>query len=423
MDKFAKIWGYKDLRNKILVTLLLLVLTRVLAHIPLPGVDLDKLQVFFSQNQAFGFYNMLSGGTMSNFSIILMGVGPYITSSIIFQLMGMIFPKFEEMQKDGESGKQKINMYTRIATIPLAIIQAYSMLLLLRNQGIIPAWTPFDLTVMLISVTAGTILLMWIGELITEKGIGNGMSMIIGLGILSAYPSQIGNTMQLLQTGDTSKIIGAIFYALILLAVTAAIITIQEGQRNIPVTYARKARLGQSGGFSSHLPIRVNIAGVIPIIFAMSLLVIPGVIAKYLEAARTPWVAHLAKDTTSLISNQVFYGIAYFVLVFIFTYFYTSVVFKPSQVAENLQKQSGFIPGIRPGTETKDYLTTVIGRITLFSAAFLGLIAVLPFIVESITNITTLTLGGTGILIIVSVVVETMRQIQSQMMMHTYERY
>lgn len=423
MDKFAKIWGYKDLRNKIIVTVLLLVLTRVLAHIPLPGVDLDKLQVFFSQNQVFGFLNMFSGGTMSNFSIILMGVGPYITSSIIFQLMGMIFPKFEELQKEGESGKQKINMYTRMLTVPLAIIQAYSMLILLRNQGIIPDWTAFDLTVMLISVTAGTILLMWIGELITEKGIGNGMSMIIGLGILSAYPEQIRNTTLLLQSGDTSKIIGAIFYAIILLAVTAAIITIQEGQRNIPVTYARKARLGQSAGFASHLPIRVNIAGVIPIIFAMSMLVIPGVVAKYLEAARTPWVASMAKETTSLIANQLFYGIAYFILVFVFTYFYTSVVFKPSQVAENLQKQSGFIPGIRPGTETKDYLSAVIGRITLFGATFLGIIAVLPFIVQSITNITTLTLGGTGILIIVSVVVETMRMIQSQMMMHTYERY
>jgi preprotein translocase subunit SecY len=353
-----------------------------------------------------------------------MGVGPYITSSIIFQLMGMIFPAIEQLQKEGDAGRQKITQYTRIATIPLAIIQAYSMLVLLKNQGVIPGWSIFDLVVMLISVTAGTMLLMWIGEIISEKGIGNGMSLIISLGILSAFPSQIRNTALLLQSGDTAKIVGAIVFAIIFILATAAIIFIQEGQRNIPITYARKARYGQSSGFASHLPIRVNIAGVIPIIFAMSMLVIPVVLAKYLEGARTVWLAQGAKFVGDLFTNnQVFYSIAYFVLVIIFTYFYTSAVFKPSQISENLQKQSGFIPGIRPGSETKTYLQAIISRITFSGAMFLGIIAVMPFIVQAITNIDTLVLGGTGILIVVSVVIETMRQIQSQTMMHTYERY
>lgn len=423
MEKIEKIWRYKDLRNKVLVVLGLLLLTRVLAHIPLPGVDLERLQTFFQGNQAFGLLNMFSGGSMSNFSIILMGVGPYITSSIVFQLLGMIVPSIEQIQKEGEAGKQKITQWTRIATIPFAIIQAYAMLVVLRSQGIIDAWTMFDLAVMLISVCGGTMLLMWLGEIISEKGVGNGLSLIIALGILSGFPEQIRNTAALLGTGDTSKIFGVIAFAVIFIATIAGVIFVQEGQRNVPVSYAKRTRLGTGGGVSTHLPIRVNIAGVIPIIFAMSLMVVPGVISKYLENARTLWIANSSKFVGDLFENQLFYGIAYFILVVIFTYFYTSIVFKPSEISENLQKQSGYIPGIRPGTETKEYLSNVITRITLFGALFLGIIAILPFVVQSVTNITTLALGGTGILIIVSVVVETMRQLDSQVKMHTYDNY
>lgn len=423
MDKLAKIWEYRDLRNKILVASGILVLTRIFSHIPLPGVDLEKLQLFFQQNQAFGLLNMFSGGTMSNFSIILMGVGPFITSSIIFQLLGMIFPSIEELQKEGEAGRQKINQYTRLATVPLAIIQAYAMLALLRNQGIIPAWNMFDLAVMLVSVSAGTVFLMWLGELISEKGIGNGISLIIAVGILSGFPVQIRNTLAMLGSGDTSKIIGAIAFLAVLVVVIAGIIFVQEAQRNVPVSYARKMRLGGSGGVNSHLPIRVNIAGVIPIIFAMSILVIPGIISKYLENARTLWVADFAKFIAEVFNNQTYYGIIYFALVVLFTYFYTGIVFKPEQIAENLQKQSGYVPGIRPGTETREYLRRIITRITLFGSIFLGLIAVLPFIMKEVTHIDTIALGGTGILILVSVVIETMRQIQSQITMHTYENY
>lgn len=423
MDKLTKIWQFADLRYKVLVALALLLLTRLLAHIPLPGVNLEQLSLFFQQNQAFGLLNMFSGGTMKNFSIILMGVGPYITSSIIFQLLGMVVPSIEELQKEGEAGRQKINQWTRVATIPLALIQAYTMLLLLKNQGIIPAWTLFDLAVMLISVCAGTILLMWIGELITEKGIGNGVSLIIGLGILSGFPEQIRNTAALISAGDTKAIFGIILFVAMLLITVAGIVIVQEGQRNIPVSYAKRLRLGASAAVASHLPVRVNIAGVIPIIFAMSMMVIPGFLSKYLENARTVWLAEGAKWVGTVFNNQIVYNISYFVLVFLFTYFYTSVVFKPSQIAENLQKQSGYIPGIRPGSETIDYLGRIISRITLFGAFFLGLIAVLPYVVQSVTHITTIALGGTGILIIVSVIVETMRQIDSQIVTHTYDTY
>lgn len=423
MNTLEKIWQFRDLRNKVLVVAGVLVLTRVLAHIPLPGVDLARLQTFFQGNQAFGLLNMFSGGTMSNFSIILMGVGPYITASIIFQLLGMVFPVIEELQREGEAGRQKINQWTRMATVPLAIIQAYAMLALLKNQGIVPSWEAFDLAVMLISVSAGTILLMWLGEIISNKGVGNGVSLIIALGILAGFPTQIRDTAALLGSGDTGKIIGAILFIAMLIITIAGIVFVQEGQRNIPVSYAKRLRLGGAEGITSHLPIRVNIAGVIPIIFAMSIMVMPGVVAKYLENARTVWLANGAKFVGDIFANQWYYGVIYFLLVVAFTYFYTGVVFKPEQIAENLQKQSGFVPGLRPGRETRDYLALVITRITLFGSIFLGLIAILPYIVQGITHITTIVLGGTGILIIVSVIIETMRQIKSQIIMHTYDAY
>lgn len=424
MSTLSKIWRFKDMRDKVIVVLLLLALTRVLAHIPLPGVDLPKLKTFFDQNQVFGLLNMFSGGTMSQFSIILMGVGPYITASIIFQLLGMAIPYFEQLQKEGESGQKKLNQYMRLATVPLAMIQGYGMFAILQSQGILPAWNFFDLSVMLISAAAGTILLMWIGELITEKGIGNGMSLIISLGILSGFPSQIRNTAVLISSGDSGKIIGVILFAIILLATIAAIIYITEGQRNVPVSYARRTSGNRSYGMvDSHLPVRVNLAGVIPIIFAMSIMIVPGVIAKYLQSARTDWIKNFAVSTEKLFQNNVFYAILYFVLVFAFTFFYTYVVFKPEQVAENLQKQGGFVPGLRPGAETRDYLSKLISRITFLGALFLGIIAVLPYIVQDATNISTLSLGGTGILIMVSVVIETMRQINAQLVMHTYDNY
>lgn len=424
MNTLQKIWQYKDLRNKVLVVAALLIVTRIIAHIPLPGVNLEQLRMFFSSNQIFGLLNMFSGGTISNFSIALMGVGPYITSSIVFQLLVMIVPKLEEIQKEGEAGRNKINQWTRVLTIPLAIIQGYSMLFLLKSQGIIPGWTLWQLIIMLVSITAGTLILMWIGEIITQKGIGNGLSLIIAIGILSGLPAGFRNTVSLLSVADTAKILQIVFFVILAILIVAGIVLVTEGVRNIPVSYARRARGVQSySSLNTYLPIKVNTAGVIPIIFAMSLMIVPGVAGKFFANAKSEWLANAAQYTEKLFQNNLFYGIAYFLLVVAFTYFYTSVVFKPDQISENLQKQGGFVPGIRPGTETIGYLGNIIFRITLASSLFLGIIAVLPFIMQAISNIDTLVIGGTGILIVVSVVIETMNQLQAQITMHTYENY
>lgn len=424
MDALGKIWRYKDVRNKILVVVALLVVTRIIAHIPMPGVDLEQLRYFFEQNQIFGLLNLFSGGTISNFSIALMGVSPYITSSIVFQLLAMLIPSLEEMQKEGEAGRNKINQYTRILTVPLSITQGYGMLYLLRSQGIIPSWNIYQLIIMLISITAGSMILMWIGEIITEKGIGNGISLIITIGILSGLPTQIRNTASIISLGDTGKIISLLIFIVVAILIVAGIVLVTEGQRNLPVSYAKRARgISSYSAINSFLPIKVNTAGVIPIIFAMSMMVVPGVAAKFFESASSPWVSNAATYVGNLFKNNIFYGISYFVLVVLFTYFYTYVVFKPDQISENLQKQGGFIPGIRPGNETTKYLGNIITRITLTSSIFLGLIAVLPFIIQALTNINTLVIGGTSILIIVSVVIETMNQIQAQLTMHTYENY
>ncbi len=421
-DSLIKIWQHKDLRARIFYVFGLLVLARILAHIPLPGVDLESLRTFFSRNQLFGLLDMFSGGTMSNFSIVLMGVGPYITASIIMQLLGVVIPSLEALQKEGEWGQRKLNQYTRWLTIPMAIVQAFGMISLLRSQGAVNIdWNFFNMAVILISTTGGTILLMWLGELISENGIGNGISLIITLGIIAGFPSQIRNTLAVV---DTTKIIGLIILAIVAVLTVLFIVVVTEGERRVPVAYARRIVGRRSyGGVETHLPIRVNVAGVIPIIFAMSIMLFPSTLAKFLEQARSAWLANAASWTSRLFQNNLFYGIMYFILVVGFTFFYTAIVFKPQQVAENLQKQGGFIPAIRPGQQTSQYLDFVLKRITLAGAIFLGIIAVLPFIVQAATSIKTLVIGGTGLLIIISVIIDTMRNIQSQLLMRTYEQY
>ncbi len=420
-NTFKQIFTLPDLRNRILYAIALLVIARILAHVPLPGVDLVALRNFFGRNQIFGLLNMFSGGSMQNFSIIMMGVGPYITSSIIMSLLKMVIPALAELDKEGESGQQKMNYWTRLFTVPLALIQSYSMIRILQSQQIIGSLETIQWATILISITAGTILLMWLGELISENGIGNGVSLIISLGIIAGIPTQVRNTLAVL---DTGKIIGLIAFGIVGVGVIAAIVLANEGTRQIPVSYARRIRgLKSYGGVDTHLPIRVNSAGVIPIIFAMSIMIFPGVIAKFFQQAHSQWLANGATWVANLFQNNWFYGVAYFILVILFTYFYTGVIFKPEQMAENLQKQGGFIPGIRPGKETSDYLSKIISRITLTGAVFLGLIAVLPFVVQAITKINTLVLGGTGVLIMVSVIIETMRQIQAQLAMRSYENY
>lgn len=427
MNALKKIFQFPDLRNRILLTLGILLVVRILAFIPMPGVNLAQLETFFRQNQIFGLLNVFSGGTMENFSIILMGVSPYITSSIIMQLLTIVIPSLEALQKEGEYGKQKINQYTRYLTVPLAFIQVFGMLSILRSQGVVTTFDPITLITIILTTTAGSLLLMWLGEIITENGLGNGVSLIITIGIIAGLPTNFRNTLALVSSGgtlDTATIIGIVAFVAIFIGSIALIVFMNEGERKIPVAYARRVRGGASyGSVQTHLPLKVNTAGVIPIIFALSILLFPGVIARFLASAHTPWIANAANAVARFIENQTYYSILYFILVVAFTYFYTFIVFQPQQIAENLQKQGGFIPGVRPGNETSSYVTNVLSRITLTGSLFLGLIALLPFLIENLTNIDALAISGTSILIMVSVVLETMRQLQAQLLTRTYDQY
>lgn len=421
-EKIMQIWKLKDLRNKILFVLGMLVIFRLSAHIPIPGINVENLREFFSSNQILGLLNIFSGGGMQNFSIVMMGVAPYITASIIFQLLAMIIPKLEEMSKD-PAGKQKINMYTRISTVPLALLQAYGMITLLRQspKPIIEDLSFFNLSAMLITITAGTLFLMWIGELITEKNIGNGISLLIFAGIIARVPSIL---QEAIVNFNQQQVINLLIFAAIALITIIGVVIISEGQRNIPVSYAKRVRgMKMYGGMNTHLPIRVNTAGVIPIIFAISIILFPPMVAQFMLRASSDMIRNFAEVIISTFNNQVFYGALYFLLVFGFTYFYTAVIFHPHQIAENLQKNGGFIPGIRPGKHTADYLQNTISRITLTGALFLGVIAVLPLFVQNVTGTQSMVIGGTSLLIVVSVVIEMVKQVESQLTMRDYEGF
>lgn len=420
MRKLIQIWKARDLRNNILYVLGGLVIFRLAAHIPIPGVDILALKNFISSNQILGLMNVFSGGVMENFSIIMMGVAPYITSSIIFQLLGMIIPQLEEMQKE-EYGRQRINMWTRWATVPLAAMQAYGMIAILRRSSaqILGQISSFDFFVMILTITAGTIFLMWLGELITEKKVGNGISLLIFAGIVASLPQAI---QQAVVTYDPSKFFILIGFVAIAIITVTGVVYITEAQRNVPVQYAKQVRGNRMyGGTNTHLPLRVNMAGVIPIIFAISVILFPSMIAQFFVQARTAWIAKAAEWTMGIMQNQLIYGVLYFVMVFAFTYFYTEVIFHPSQIAENLQKQGGFIPGIRPGRHTSEYLANTTHKIIFIGALFLSVIAILPLIMRYFTGIQSLAIGGTSLLIVVSVVIETVKQIESQLTMREYE--
>lgn len=422
LEKITQIFKVTELRNKILFILGILVVFRIAANVPLPGVDMEQLRRLFEGNQFLGMLNVFSGGGLTNISIVMLGVGPYITASIIMQLLTMIVPRVEQIYKEeGEAGRQKFNMWTRWLTVPLAVLQTFSMVALLRSQGVLQITSTLDIIIIVIIATAGTVFLMWLGELITEKGIGNGVSLIIFAGIVSGLPSGISQSFL---TFDSTQVFTYIGLLAITLITISGVVLVTEGQRNIPVSYAKRIRGDKTfGGVSSHLPLRVNQAGVIPIIFAMSIMLFPGMIATFLTKASNASVADAASWVNTLFQNQVFYSSMYFVLIVLFTYFYTAVVFDPVKIAENLQKQGGYIPGIRPGKTTADYLYKIMNRITLTGALFLGLIAVLPFIVQGITNVQSLQVGGTSILIVVSVVIETIKQIESQLVMRDYEGF
>ncbi|MDO8584328.1 MAG: preprotein translocase subunit SecY [bacterium] len=423
-DKLKRVWTVKEVRNGLLFVFAMMVVFRVAANIPLPGIDLAALRQFFDSNSALGMLNLFSGGTLRSFGLVAMGVGPYITASIIFQLLGMIVPRIEEIQKEGESGRQRINQWTRLLTIPLAILQAFSLLSLMRQSQfqILKDTSPLVIAVIIFGATAGTIFLMWIGELISEKKVGNGISLLIFAGILAQLPTSFS---QFLSTYDSSQLFTVLLYAAIAVVTIAGVVFVTEGQRNVPVQYARQSR-GMStgtGGVTSSLPLRVNMVGVIPIIFAISLLILPTILAQFLVRAKAVWLADSARWVMTTLQDQWVYGILYFLMVVGFTYFYTTVVFHPEQIAENLQKQGGFVPGIRPGKPTADYIQNIINRITLGGALFLGAIAVLPLIAQAFTHTQTLALGGTSLLIVVSVVIESVKQVESQLTMREYDAY
>lgn len=423
LKKISQIWKLPDLRNKILFVLGMLVIFRLIANIPMPGVDIRNLQAFLQGNQLFGLLNIFSGGGLSQFSVVAMGVGPYITASIILQLLVMIIPRLEALQKEGEYGRQKINQYTRYLSVPLAVLQSYGLIMLLRQSSqkiLLGDLDLFQLSLMIITLTGGTVLLMWIGELISERKIGNGISLLIFAGIVSGLP-QIALS---LQTADQSQIFNYALFAVVGLIMIALVVVVTEGQRNVPVSYARQMRgMRMGAGVDTHLPIRVNQAGVIPIIFAISIILFPPTIAQFFIRAKTEFVANAAQSIITFFNDNLVYGILYFLLVIGFTYFYTAVIFKPDQIAENLQKQGGFVPGIRPGKPTADYLESVVGKIILPGAIFLGVIAVLPLILRQATGLTSLAVGGTSLLIVVSVVIETMKQVEAQLTMRDYEEF
>jgi preprotein translocase subunit SecY len=422
-DKLISIFKVKDLRNKILFILFTLVIYRLAANIPVPGVDASKIKDFLSGNQLLGFLNMFSGGGLKNVSIVMLGVGPYITASIIMQLMTMIFPSLDQMNKEeGEAGRQKFNMITRYLTVPLAAIQAFGMIALLRSQHVLGDLTLFNYIMIITTATAGTIFLMWLGELITEKGIGNGVSILIFAGIVVALPTSL---KQIIATWDPTQSLTYLGFLVLSVMVVAGIVVSNEGTRNIPITFARRMRSGAGAGGSveSFLPLKVNQAGVIPIIFAMSIMLFPRMISSVLANSANPMVANIAGKAADIFANQIVYGVLYFILVVAFTFFYTAVTFDPKSVAENLQRQGGFIANIRPGEPTIEYLNYITNRITLSGAIFLGLIAVLPFIVQGLTGIQTLTIGGTGMLIVVAVVIEIIKQIEAQLVMRNYDGF
>ncbi len=410
----------KEIRDSLLFILLVITIFRVAAHITVPGIDASGLAALLESNQFLGLLNVFSGGTLDSFSIVALGVAPYITASIIVQLLGMIFPSVEEMQKE-EQGRRRLNQWTRIATVPLAFIQGYGLIALLGQSGghgaSLAAFNlaPFDMFVVLLTMTAGTIFLMWLGELISERGVGNGISILILAGIIASFPQFL---LQTIATYTSSDLFDIILFLILTVITIVAVVIVNEGQRNIPVQYARG---GAGMKVSSHLPVRVNMGGMIPIIFAIAVIVFPPLIAQFFLNARTGFLRSISEITIELFNNSFFYGLLYFLLVFGFTYFYATVVFKPDQVAENLQKQGGFVPGIRPGVETASYLNRVKNRLLLTGATFLGLIAVLPLIVQEITGSQNLIVGGASILIIVAVVIDMFKQIESQLSLREYE--
>lgn len=411
-----------ELRRKILITAALIIIFRIAAHIPSGGVDLVALQALFQGSQILGLLDIFSGGTLANFSIVSLGLNPYINASIIMQLLTMVFPSLEALSKEGEYGRQKINQYTRYLTLPLSIVQGIGMFTLLKNQGVITQVDPVGILAIIVTMAGGTMLAMWLGELITEYGIGQGISILIFAGIVARAPVVLAQTASVV---DQQQIINLLIFVVMAIVVTAAIVFINEGRRQVLVQYARRFVGGKElGAASSYLPLRVNQAGVIPIIFAVSLVLVPSFGGQYLSQLPLGIMQSLGRWLVINFQAQgALYNLTYFLLVILFTYFYTAVIFNPTKISDEMKKSGAFIPGIRPGSATASYLNFVLTRITLAGAIFLGLVAILPSIASRLTGLTTLALGGTGILIVVSVILDTAKQFESKLVERNYEAF
>ena len=403
-----------------MIVLGLLTVNRLFAAIPIPGIDPSKLAEFFGSNQLLGFFNIFSGGALANLSIVMLGVGPYITATIIMQLLTMIFPKLKEMYyEEGETGKAKFNRISRYLTVPLAALQGYSFLNLLISQQIILPMTPLDAVRNILLITGGSMFLVWLGELISEQKIGNGISLLIFAGIVSRVPQIIQN---IFATYNPALLPTYISFIILSVVVIAGVVFINEGERKVPVSYSKRIRGNRMfGGSTSYLPLKVNQAGVIPIIFAISLLLLPQFLAQVSALVSQDFSIKLTELVNRFMANQYIYSALYFILVVLFTYFYTAVTFDPQEISKNLQRSGGFVPGIRPGQPTGDFLSKIMNRTTLFGALFLGLIAILPNLTQMFTGIQFLTIGGTALLIVVAVAIETMRQLDSQLSMREYD--
>ncbi len=420
MESILKVFKLKDLRKKILTVIFLLISYRLLAAIPIPNFDAAKLQEFFNQNQIFGFLNLLSGGGLSNFSIVMLGVGPYITATIIMQLLTIVFPKIKEMYYEGGSqGQAKFNQYARLLTVPLAAVQAYGFLALLSSQGVINKPVGLEAVINIVVIVVGSMLALWFGELISEQKIGNGVSLIILAGILSSLPRSIKSAILVY---DPSLLFVYLGFILIFLLVILGVVYLNEGERKIPINYARRVRgIKMYGGMQSYLPLKVNQAGMIPLIFAISVMLFPQFIAQTITIFNKDLGLKLLNLVNQFLNNTWLYGLVYFILVFVFTYFYSAITFNPEEVAKNLQKAGGFIPGIRPGENTSNFFSKLMNKTTFFGALFLGMVAVLPLAVQKITGVSALHISGTSLLIIVAVILDTIRQINSQISIREYE--
>jgi preprotein translocase subunit SecY len=409
----------KAIRNRVLFVLGVLIVFRALAAIPIPGVDQAVLEQFFANNQFLGLLNIFSGGGLANLSIVMLGVGPFITASIIMQLMTVMSPALKSLYtEEGEAGRAKFTQWSRMLTLPLAVLQGFGFLTLLQSQGVISGLSTFDFVVNVILIVTGSVLLMWLGELATEYGIGNGVSILIFAGIVASFPSTIG---QLAFSYNPAQLPLYIGFVLVAIAIIYAVIFMTEAERPVPVTYAKQSRGGSTyGATTSYIPLRLNQAGVIPIIFALSIILFPQMVLNILSAFNLPWVAGANETVTGFLNNQFAYGATYFMLVFLFTFFYTAVTFDPDAMAKNLQRNGAFIHGLRPGTHTAEYLGNVVTRLTLIGALFLGFVAVLPVGMQILTGVAALAIGGTAVLIVVSVVLDILRRLDAQVSLREY---